>query len=203
MIVVPLQPEHFDAVVALQRECFPAPFPEAFLWTSAHLAVHLSRFPAGQLVCLVEGGVVGSASAALISEEVWTAHLSWEETLGGFDFSGHDPSGTTLYGADISVSPSWRGKGVGRALYAARFDLVRQLALVRFGTACRMPDCAASGLPPESFARAVASGERVDRTLTPLLRYGLTLAAVLPDYMEDEESLNAAALLEWIPPAVA
>ncbi len=198
-----MAPEHLSGVVALQRFCFPPPFPEEYLWREEHLERHLAVYPEGQYVALDEvGRVVGSASACRIPEERWLAHLPWEETLGGFFFEGFDPNGSTLYGADISVHPEHRGMGVGRKLYAARFELVRNSGLARYGTACRMPDFARhrdNFATPADFARAVQEGVVTDRTLTPLLRYGLSLIEVLEDYMLDEESGNAAALLEWTP----
>ncbi len=201
--VVQMGPEHLAGVVALQRSCFPPPFPEEFLWRREHLERHVLVYPEGQFVALDEAGrVVGSASACRIPEDRWRAHLPWEETLGGFFFEGFDRNGSTLYGADISVHPEHRGRGVGRRLYEARFDLVRKAGLARYGTACRMPDFAAHSdefAHPAEFARAVQEGRARDRTLTPLLRYGLRLIQVLEDYMLDEESGNAAALLEWTP----
>jgi hypothetical protein len=92
-----------------------------------------------------------------------------------------------------------------RALYERRFDLVRRRgALVRYGTAVRIPDLAAytlenPGATPEDYVRSVEHGETVDRTLTPMLRVGLRLNGVIRNYMEDQESQNAAALLEWRP----
>jgi hypothetical protein len=63
-----------------------------------------------------------------------------------------------------------------------------------------MPDFSISGVEDvRDYAQQVVAGERVDRTLTPLLRYGMTFLDVLFDYMEDLESANAAALLEWKP----
>ena len=53
------------------------------------------------------------------------------------------------------------------------------------------------GLRPEVYAFQVQAGDLTDRTLTPLLRYGLNLKGVIEDYMEDEESLNCAALLSY------
>ncbi|HRI43108.1 MAG TPA: GNAT family N-acetyltransferase [Fimbriimonadaceae bacterium] len=191
--------------VTLQRSCFPLPFPEELLWTLEHLTRHLSVFPEGQLVA-EQGGdsmVVGSASSLILSEDNWQRHSNWDETVGGFFFANHDPTGTTLFGADISVHPDARGQGIGRALYQARFDLVRRLDLDRFGTACRMPDyrnwASATGGEPAEYAQAVARGDLRDRTLTPLLRAGLSFTGVIPDHMEDHESGNAAAILEWRP----
>lgn len=195
-----MRAEDIGGVVALQRACFPAPFPADQLWQPAHLAAHLYRFAAGQFVAVAEGLVVGSASAMRVSESAWQAHAGWEETLGGYELANYDPAGTTLYGADISVHPEWRRQGIARALYAARFACVREWGLVRFGTACRIPDFAASGLAdPHEYCASVVRRERRDRTLTPLLALGLTFSATLRDYMPDPESGDAAALLEWRP----
>lgn len=185
------------SVVALQSLCFPDPFPLDQLWSADHLENHLRLFPEGQFVAIESGDVIGSASAALIAEEVWQEHRSWEGTLGSFYLEGHNPAGNTLYGADISVHPLARGKGVGRALYQARLNLVQVLGLARFGTGCRLPGLKTSGLRPEVYAFQVQAGNLNDRTLTPLLRYGLHLEGVIEDYMEDEESLNCAALLSY------
>lgn len=150
------------------------------------------------------GRVIGSASAVLISESGWQAHADWDTTVGGPFFEAFEPSGTTLYAADISVDPEWRGRGVGRALYEARKALVRERGWARIGTACRIPDFAAwaagrAAADVGDYVDAVVAGAAVDRTLTPLLKMGMRCLGVLRDYMTDEESGDAAALLEWTP----
>lgn len=189
--------------VALQRACFPAPFPEELLWSASHLAEHLRVFPEGQFVVDSEDRIVASASNAIVDENVWQAHLPWAETLGGPELSRHDPRGTTLYGVDVSVHPAFRRRGLARALYEARFALVRSAGLARYGTACRIPDFRAWSLAHkpdlDGYLGAVASGDTEDRTLTPLLRLGLALVGGIRGYMDDEESLDCAALLEWMP----
>lgn len=194
-----MRPGHVPGVVALQEACFPDPFPADQRWQEWHLLAHLGRCPEFQLVALEGGQVVGSASSLVVSEAAWQAHLPWEEATGGWEFAAHDPAGTTLYGADISVHPEWRGRGVGWALYQARFALVRSLGLARFGTCCRLPGLRASGLGPEEYARSVAEGFRSDPTMTPLLRFGLRWTGIVRGYMDDPESLDCGALLEWTP----
>jgi GNAT superfamily N-acetyltransferase len=199
--IAPLASEHLEGAVRLQRDCFPEPFPEELLWNLSQLTRHLEVFPEGQFVALDGDKVVASASATLISEENWQAHRSWEETVGGPYLTTFDPEGSTLYGLDISVHPEYRGRGLGRLLYSSRFDLVDRLGLTRYGTACRLPDFrtyagANPGATVEEYAENVLKGRVSDRTLTPLLRYGLAFLGVIHQYMEDFESDNAAALLE-------
>lgn len=185
-------------VAALQRACFPEPFPLDLLWNESHLANHVNLFPEGQFVALFEGRIVASCTNMRVSDATWEAHLPWEEVTGGLFLPNHDNAGMTLYGIDISVHPDFRGQGIARRLYGMRFDLVSELKLTRYGTVCRMPDFADSGLrSPESYASQVVAGTKVDRTLTPLLKMGLAFEGVIEEYMDDEESGNAGAILSW------
>lgn len=197
-----MTPADVAAAVELQALAFPPPFPAELLWQADHLLRHLELFPAGQFVATVEGQVVGSCSNTLLTESVWNQHGTWEETVGGPFLDRFAPQGTTLYGLDITVHPGFRRLGIARRFYAARFDLVRSRCLQRYGTTCRMPDYAQHtmaypGLGIEQYAEAVANGTYTDRTLTPLLRMGLTYHGILHDHMEDAESANAAAVLSW------
>ena len=199
-----MRQDHLDGVVTLQRDCFPIPFPEELLWNRSHLERHLEIFPEGQFVATQGDHVIASASCTRISEENWTAHSSWAATVGGPYLDNFDPTGSTLYGLDISVHPDYRGQGLGRLLYQARFKLAVSLGMTRYGTACRLPDYQSfsqrqPGATVEEYADHVVKGTLQDRTLTPLLRYGLTFLGVIREYMDDDESGNAGALLEWKP----
>ena len=194
-------------VEALQVHCFPPPFPSDLLWKSEHLKAHLEKFADGQFVAVLNESnnglsIIGSASASRISEENWQSHKGWDETLGGFTFETLDPNGSTMYGADISVHPEYRGLKVGYNLYQARFEAVKRLNLKRYGTACRIPDYLENknknpGLSVDEYCKKVSLKQLSDRTLSPLLKMGLTYQGFISDYMEDIESANCAALLEW------
>jgi len=200
MIIRPAQVGDIPGMVALQRACFPEPFPEDFLWKPNHLEAHLDKFPEGQFVAEVDGVLAGSASNCRIGLGNYRRHASWEDTLGGWTFEAFDAEGAVLYGADISVHPSFRRQGIARALYAARFELIRQGGAEFYATACRLPGFLASGHETaHTYVQAVVAGRAVDATLTPLLRMDLQAITCLENYMEDEESGNAACLLEWRP----
>jgi len=194
-----MEPGDFAGVVALQALCFPPPFPAEGLWQLEHLQAH-QIFADGQFVAESDGQIIGSATNMLMSLDRWQAHLPWHEATGGLSLSRHQPNGEILYGIDISIHPGFRRCGVGRSLYEARFQLGHRLGLAGFGTVCRLPGYqafqASTGGSPKQYANSVAAGSLTDATLTPLLRMNLTYVGIVENYMEDEESGHAGAILE-------
>jgi ribosomal protein S18 acetylase RimI-like enzyme len=190
--------EDLDQAVSLQKLAFPPPFSEDLHWDQEHLEGHIALFPEGQFVAESEGKIVGTCSNTIISEERWLARENWYRTVGGPKLNGFLPTGSTLYGIDITVHPDYRRLGVGRQFYRTRYELVEMRGLLRYGTGCRLPDFRAqgAGLTLEQYANRVVLGEITDRTLTPLLSYGLRFLGIIRNYMPDYESDDAAALLE-------
>ncbi|CAN5407839.1 GNAT family N-acetyltransferase [soil metagenome] len=188
------------AVVALQPLAFPPPFDPDYHWGAYHIERHLAVFPEGQFVADVNGRVIASCSNTRIPVKRWPPHGSWSHVAGGPGLERFDPEGSVLFGMDIAVHPDYRRQGVGRALYGVRFDLLRKMGMEAFGTTVRIPDFSQSGYEStEAYANDVATGKRVDRTMTPLLKMGLTYLGVVPDHMADPESGDTAAALEWRP----
>ena len=196
--------EDFPALLRIQRECFPPPFPPELHWTPAHIRSHALRFPEGALAASCDGELVGSATAHILAWDQVSAHTWAEASADGF-LTNHDVGGDTLYGVDVAVRPAWRRLGVARALYAARYALVRRLGLARFVAGSRLAGYAGQrarqpGLQPEDYAAAVASGELVDPVITPQLRAGLRPLRVVRGYLPDAEAADCALLMAWTNP---
>ncbi len=188
------------AVVALQRACFPPPFPQDLLFSGSHVQAHLSLFAAGQLVCVSSGEVVASCTNMLVSSRAWDSHLPWEQVTGGLSLPNHDPAGTVLFGIDVSVHPDHRRKGIARGLYRCRLGLVDELGLDKYATVSRMPGFQASAVQdPREYLKSVREGSTIDPTLTPLAKLGLRSCGVAENYMDDPESGNCGAVWEWKP----
>ena len=186
--------EDYPQLLAIQRACFPVPYPEEQLWSEAQIASHLQHFAFGALCVEADGRLIASATALILENP---AHTFAAATDNGF-IGNHNPLGDTLYGVDMAVHPQWRGRGVARMLYQARFALVRSLGLKRFVAAGRMPGLVHQpNLSPEEYVARVVSGELTDPTLTPQLKNGLSPVRVLHGYIEDAESRDCALLLEW------
>jgi GNAT superfamily N-acetyltransferase len=184
----------FAGLLELQRACFPPPYPEAQLWSFVQIQSHVQHFPQGAL-CVEEAGHLIASATTMILEQ--PPHTFAAATDDGF-IRNHNQNGDTLYGVDMAVHPEFRGRGVARMLYQARFALVQQLGLRRFVAAGRMPGlCLYPALSPEAYVAQVVAGKLIDPTLTPQLKNGLQPLEVLHGYIADEESRDCALLLEW------
>ncbi|MTV47898.1 GNAT family N-acetyltransferase [Heliobacillus mobilis] len=191
----------FEGMLDLQREAFPPPFPEELWWKREQIAAHVDTFPEGAMVAEQDGKIVGSATSLLIRHE-GKPHTWAEVADDGYIRGSHDPYGDSLYGIDVCVRPAYRGRGVARALYEARKELVIRRGLKRFLAGCRIPNFHkhARRMSCEEYVQQVVKGDITDLVLTFMIRQGLRPLQVLDDYLDDEESLNKAVLVEWANP---
>lgn len=206
--VVPSAPEHAPALEELQRVCFPY-LSEAERMKAEHFLRHLEVFPEGEFVAVTDrdpdGGelgrevVIGLGSGFLTRFDLSHPHHSFLEAIAGGTYAHHDPQGDWYYGADISVHPDYRGKGVGTLLYRARQDLVRRLGLRGIVAGGALPGYArhAGRLSVAEYVAAVARGELHDPTLSFQLANGFEALGVIEGYMTDETTGDAASLIVW------
>lgn len=194
-------PEDFPGLIAVQRESFPPPFPPELWWNTEQLGNHVRLFPEGALCIEIDGEVAGSMTGLLVkNESVQPGHAhTWEEVTDGGYIRNHDPHGGTLYVADISVRPSYRKLGLGKWLMLSMYDVVVQLRLDRLLGGGRMPGyhLHAEQMTAEEYLEAVVAGKLKDPIITFMLRCGRTPVGVAANYLEDEESCDYGALMEW------
>lgn len=201
--VRPYTLEDYENLLLIQKEAFPPPFPEELWWSKEHIQAHTEVFPEGAMIAF-EGEEAAGSATALITTLTDEPH-TWEEIADdGFIRRSHDPSGDTLYGIDVCVRPSFRGRGAAAALYEERKKLVRQLGLRRYAAGCRIPGFHefADRMNVESYVDRVKAGELTDPVLTFMLKQGLQVRQILPEYLEDEESRNYGVIVEWNNPEV-
>lgn len=192
------RPEHIAQLVEHQRICFPTLAPEEWM-EAEHFESQIRIFPQGQLVALDGDRVIGQSSTFRISGDIALNQHEYMDILGQSYFTRHDPQGDWLYGADMSVHPDYRGKGVSRLLYNARKDLVKKLSLRGMVAGGMIPGYKdyRDRMNVEEYAQAVARGELLDPTLTPQLRAGFEVWGVLYNYLDAGELGNDATLIVW------
>lgn len=201
--VRPYTMEDFNGLIDVQREAFPPPFPEDLWWSREQIAAHVEVFPEGALLAEWNGHIVGSATSLIIHYD-GSPHTWAEVADQGYIRTSHIPDGDSLYGIDVCVRPSFRGKGIAKALYEARKELVTRLGLTRFLAGCRIPGFHryADHMSAAEYVERVTNGEIYDMVLSFMIKQGLTPLQILDHYVEDEESLNKAVLVEWRNPIV-
>lgn len=189
--------EHVDALEALQRIVF-ARLTEIAQYSAAMYRRHIEIFPDGQFTALlIEEGreVVVGATTTFRTPDFDHIRLPFEEGISWLKL--HDPAGEWLYGADISVHPDYRRRGIASQLYAARAALVRRLNLRGEMAAGLLPGYHQHGakLTIEQYVERVVSGELTDPTVSAQLRNGFAAREIIYDYIDDPLSGNCALLI--------
>ncbi len=196
-------PRDIPELVHLNRVAYPTMAEDNMVWGESHLASHQSVFPQGQLVAEVDGKVVGAVASLIVNmgADPLRQH-TWAGITDSGYFTNHDPTGDTLYGADVYVHPDARGQGVGAALYEARRRLCQRLNLRRILAGGRLWNYHehADRMSPEEYAQRVVAGEMHDVVLSFQLHQGFVLRGIMPHYLRDPSSRNFASLIEWLNP---
>ncbi len=200
--LVTLGPEHAVGLEQLQKDCFPTLAPHERM-RREHFLSHAALFPEGNFVVLDGQKVVGLGSGFLTDFDFAAKHTFWETISEGF-YTRHDPNGAWYYGGDISVHPDYRGFGLGRRLYGARKDVVKQLNRRGIVAGGMLPGYAAhkSSLSVYDYVQKVVSGELSDTTLSFQLKNGFEVRGLLENYLDDEASDGWATLIVWENPGV-
>lgn len=182
--------------VPLDEECDECISPQA-------VKAQLERFPEGQFVALYqENGVdtvVGIASTMRLYRPPTEHPLSWMDAIGSMGIANHIPDGEWLYGVEMSVRPAFRKRGIGTALYQARFDLVKRLNLRGWyaGGMLMGYERYEEALTPLEYGQKVIAREIIDPTVTMQMNRGFEGREVIENYLDEPDAGDAAVLIVW------
>jgi len=193
-------------LVELNRAAYPDLLEDNVVFDEAQIRSHQAVFPRGQIVAEVDGKIVGAIATLVLPRAIDPlAQHTWMGVTDGGTFVRHDPNGDTLYLADVYVDEAAWGRGVGRALYAALFDLCKAVGCRRVVAGGRLYDfdAHAERMTADEYVARVVRGELRDRVLVSQLRAGFRVKGVLKNYLHDWRSRHFATLLVWDNPAHA
>ncbi|MDQ0058011.1 GNAT family N-acetyltransferase [Paenibacillus harenae] len=191
--------EDFESLIGVQRLSFPPPFPEELLWNKEQLAEHVDRFPGGALCAEADGRIIASMTGLIVHMDSYGHIHDWATITDDGYIRNHNPNGDTLYVVDLCVIPEYRKSGIGKWLMQSMYETVVELGLARLLGGGRMPGFAAKAheATPEQYLERVIRGEWNDPVISFLLRCGRMPVGVAHRYLEDEQSHNCAAIMEW------
>lgn len=198
IVIDTIKPEYAKPLEQLQREAFPT-LADTELMVEDHFLNHCELFPDGNFVALCGEKVVGLGAGFLIDFDFDDPQHSFNDIIDEGYFSHHDPNGDWYYGADISVHPKYRKRGIGSRLYQARMGIVIDLNRKGIVAGGLIPDYVQykDELDPHDYVEKVVQGELFDSTLSFQLSKGFRVRGLLKDYIVDEASDNWATLIVW------
>lgn len=192
----------YEAIIEICRIVYPTETP----YTVEELDDHRQVFPQGQFVAVdtSRNEVAGVHFTLRLRMVDFHIDDSWDVLTAGGSFLDHDPSGPTLYGADIMVHPGHQHHGLAHALTDQTRYLVEEEQLWRMVGASRLPGyakhCATMGI--EQYFDEVTKGALFDPVLSLHLKDGWTAVKPIQGYLQhDEDSAGWAAVIQWINPA--
>ena len=196
--ITTIAPEYFDGLEELQRIAYPT-LGEQELMRVEHFASQYAVFPEGQIVVLDGDQVIGQGSGFFVDFDFEDHSHTFLEICDNLYFRTHDPDGDYYYGADISVHPGYRGRGIGKLIYRARKQIVRRYNRRGIVAGGVLPGYARfkDQIPVEAYVRRVVADELKDPTLTFQLKQGFVVRGLLQHYLEDSASDNWATLILW------
>jgi GNAT superfamily N-acetyltransferase len=194
--VVPTRPEHADALAALQVAVYPT-LRDDERFKAAHYVRHVALFPEGQFLALDGERVVAMATTLRLHFDFDHVDHTFGDIIAGGWLTAHDPTGPWLYGADIGTHPDYRGRGIARALYAARQATVRRLRLQGQVTVGMLSGYGAlqGAMTAEDYYAELLAGMRKDPTVSAQLHIGFQARGLLHGYLHDPVCADCGVLL--------
>ncbi|MEO1253135.1 MAG: nitrilase-related carbon-nitrogen hydrolase [Pseudomonadota bacterium] len=175
-------------------------YGEANASTEDEIRGQINNFSDGQFIAEYEGKLVGYCATFVVSEELALKPHTWMEITGAGFASRHDSDGDYLYGMDVTVDPGARRLRIGQRFYKHRRELCEYLELKGIVFGGRMPGYhrRAKEYPnPQDYLTAVTEKVLRDPVVNFQLAQGFEPLGVLPNYLDDKESLGFAAHMIW------
>jgi GNAT superfamily N-acetyltransferase len=168
-------------IVEAQQATYPDYLSTGGLHDERHYEMQLQAFPEGQFLAEIDGEIVGFATALIVQIDDLPDDYRYNEITGSGTFSTHTPGGDTLYGADIGVRPTHRGRGIAKKLYTARKKLMERYNLRRMVAYGRIPGYRdhAGKYSPAEYVELVKRGELKDSALNAHLSAGYEVVRLL------------------------
>ncbi|HTW63530.1 MAG TPA: aminotransferase class III-fold pyridoxal phosphate-dependent enzyme [Bryobacteraceae bacterium] len=196
LVITQARPEHAAELEELQLVCFPTLADEE-RFKRVHFLKHMELFDEGQFVVLDQNRVVGATATVRFDFDFNHVDHTFGEIIQGGWLTSHQPEGAWLYGADISVRPEYRGRGLATALYAARQEVVWRLKLKGQVTAGMIPGYGPvkDTMTAQQYYEGVVSGHIRDPTVSTQMNVGFEPRGLLTNYLNDPVCDNYSVLL--------
>ena len=197
LIIREIKQKDLEEVVKMAEAAFGNP---DIAFEKKHYESHINIFPEGQVCVEYDGEIIGASSSVIVNYDEYGHDHSFEEISGNNYITNHDPAGSTLYGIDVVVHPSYRHLKIGRRLYEERRNLCKRLNLKNIIIGGRIPNYHkyAHKMTAKDYVKQVEKHKIFDPVVRFQLTNGFKIRDVKEKYLiDDEASLEYATIMEW------
>jgi 4-aminobutyrate aminotransferase/(S)-3-amino-2-methylpropionate transaminase len=196
LVITQARPEHAIQLEELQLVCFPT-LADDERFKRRHFLKHMELFDEGQFVALDGDRVIGATATVRMNVDLNHLGHTFADVIQGGWLTSHQPEGEWLYGADVSVRPEYRSRGLATALYAARQEVVWRLHLKGQVTAGMIPGFGPlkQTMTAEQYYDGLISGRLSDPTVSMQMSAGFEPRGLLANYLNDPVCDNYCVLL--------
>jgi hypothetical protein len=171
---------------------------QRYIWTDEMLRSQFRICP-DLIFCAFENGqMTATASGFFTTEADLDKYKSWLEKTGNGYFTRHNTTGNVGFGADLSVTRDASTRTSNRLMLSFLFEIIGyELKALYLGS--RIPSYHKHRqMPVEDYVYAKRqSGKPLDPEIYFYLKDGFEIVEIIPDYMDDPESLNYGVLIRW------
>lgn len=185
--------------IRINKEVWGNIIDSQYIWTKEMLMNEFQLCPQIQYVAFENGRIVATLSNLFTTETDLKKNKSWLEKTGNGFFTTHRPDGDIGFGVDLSVSQVASRKVSDKIVLTAIFISVLGEGLKSVYLGARIPSYHKHKhmkVKDYVFGKR-KSGKPLDPELYFYQKLGFEIVEIIPEYMEDPESLNYGVLIRW------
>lgn len=185
--------------VRLNQEVWGEITDQRYLWTIGMVKSHFRICPE-LIYCAFENGrMTASLTCMAITEEDMQKNKTWLAKTGDGYLTTHRPDGNIGFGVDLTVSRN-ASRGVSnKIVFSALLVSLLGNGMKAVYLGARIPSYHKyHPMPVENYVFGTRrNGKPLDPELYFYLKQGFKIVEIIPEYMEDPDSLNYGVLIRW------
>lgn len=185
--------------IRINKEVWGNIIDSQYIWTKEMLKSQFQICPQLLWCAFEKEKIVATASGIFTTEDDLKKHKSWlKKTANGF-FTTHKPDGDIGFGADLSVVGGASKKTADKIMLALFLVTILGEGLKSLYLGSRIPSYHKyKHMKVEDYVFGKRkSGKPLDPELYFYQKLGFEIVEIIPEYMEDPESLNYGVLIQW------
>lgn len=192
--------EHQDAAQMeyIQSQCYPT-LSEHEILKKHHFENHIKLFQQGQFIIEDQEKTIVATTSTFLCHFPTHDHTFLEATDHLWLTKSHQQNGDWMYGIDMGVLPSHRGKKLSKELYQARQEMCEILGIkgqITVGMTIGYGKYKHQ-LSIETYCEKLKNDELTDPTVSAQKKAGFVWIRPIFNYLTDPEAGNASILMYY------